>query len=157
MPKPKKKNLIAKLEIFRGLENMVDIPSNIIQSCINGSKFSKDFFDSLDQESREKIERLIESYKRRVKEQDIDSKDADSEMGKDLSFLNSLELRKMDWKVMAQTIFQTDLDKALVSNTLRVSPENLLFMNITSFKGVSKNVWKNSTSSSKITKKSSGG
>lgn len=39
---------IAKLEIYRGLENLFDLPSNIIQSCMNGSKCSKDFFDSLD-------------------------------------------------------------------------------------------------------------
>lgn len=58
---------------------------------------------------------------------------------------------------MARTVFQTDEEKSLTSNTLRSKPDNLLFQNINSFLGGSKNMWEKSTSNSKVTKKSEGG
>lgn len=68
----RKTDLIEKLEIFRGLENLTNIPSNIFQSCINGSKSSADYCNSLSRTSREKLNQLIDSYKKRLKEQGSD-------------------------------------------------------------------------------------
>jgi hypothetical protein len=95
-------NLIDKVEIFRGLENLTNVPSNIFQSCMNGSKKSQDFCNSLSRNSRKRLEQLIDSYKRRLKEQ---TNDPESPVyGQEFDW-DSLETRKIDWKVMAKTIF----------------------------------------------------
>lgn len=62
----KPSNLIEKLQIYKGLENFSGISSNIFQNCINGSKFSDKFYESLSVDEREKLNELIESFKRRA-------------------------------------------------------------------------------------------
>ena len=59
-------NLIEKLQIYKGLENFSGISSNIFQNCINGSKFSDKYYESLSVDEREKLTELIQSFKKKA-------------------------------------------------------------------------------------------
>lgn len=154
--KVKETDLIDKVEIFRGFENLSNVPSNISGDCEKDeTPESQGFHSSLSGKSRERLDHLIDSYKRRLKEQHSNPM---SPAATDREFnWDSFESRKNDWRVMTKTIFQTDMEKSLVSNTLRIKPDNILFQNISHFSGSSSSVWDKAKSTSMITKKSANG
>lgn len=153
----KSSNLIEKLQIYKGLENFSGISSNIFQNCINGSKFSDKYYESLSVDEREKLNELIESFKKKTSgsPQEVvafqNSPNQDSpRKDKAFTFDPRDVTSQKDFQNFGRTIFETRNSEDSLKNTIRVYPQNILFQNIDSYLGGQKDFWRRATEKSDI-------
>ena len=153
----KSPDLIEKLQIYKGLENFSGISSNIFQNCINGSKFSGKYYESLSVEDREKLNELIDSFKKKTPGMMTDvmafsNNQSPASPGKEKKF--SFDPREIsnskEFQNFGRTIFETGDPKESVKNTIRVYPQNILFQNIDSYLGGERDFWKRAKENSDI-------
>ena len=142
----KRANLIKKLEIYKGLENFSGVSSNIFQNCINGSKFSDKYYESLSVGEREKLAELIDSFKKKAAK--AESPNRDMEFSFDPADINTPPQK--EFQNFGRTIFGTsDLEESR-PNTIKVYPQNILFQNIDSYLGGERDFWERASQKSHI-------